>query len=305
VKTFVNELLASGQYRQVSWVRAMMVVQKLSVIEPARAEGSAQRVSHAQTRGMPSATFTPGTNRISSTQDLAQKPLVSCIMPTANRGAFVPQAIQYFLRQDYPNRELIVVDDGADPVENLIPPDARVRYVRLERKHTIGAKRNLACENANGEIVVHWDDDDWMANWRLSYQVTNLLGQRADICGLDKLVHYDAASNQAWQYVYPQGYRPWVAGNTLGYTKRLWSENPFPDLNIGEDTHFLWSRRSKKIVALRDNTFYVALIHPGNTSPKQTQRACWHSYPTGELRDLIGADWMFYANLLQDRELPP
>lgn len=46
---------------------------------------------------------------------------ISCLMPTYNRRAFVPQAVDYFLRQDYPSRELIVVDDGTDPVEDLIP----------------------------------------------------------------------------------------------------------------------------------------------------------------------------------------
>lgn len=36
--------------------------------------------------------------------------LVSCIMPTYNRRAPVPRAIRYFLRQDYPKRELILLD---------------------------------------------------------------------------------------------------------------------------------------------------------------------------------------------------
>jgi glycosyltransferase involved in cell wall biosynthesis len=134
--------------------------------------------------------------------------LVSCIMPTCNRRAFVPQAIQYFLRQDYADRELIVVDDGTDAVMDLIPPDTRIRYVQLGKKQALGPKRNLACQEARGETVVHWDDDDWMANWRLSYQVTNLLKERADICGLDKPLYYDPASDQAWQYVYPKGHKP-------------------------------------------------------------------------------------------------
>ena len=48
-------------------------------------------------------------------------PLVSCIMPTYNRRPFVPKAIEYFLRQDYPNRELIILDDGDDRVADLVP----------------------------------------------------------------------------------------------------------------------------------------------------------------------------------------
>src|SRR5262249_22793780 len=122
----------------------------------------------------------PAQHRISA------QPLVSCIMPTADRRLFVSQAIRYFLRQDYPRCELIVVDDGVDAVADAMPPDPRIRYVRLDGKHTVGAKRNLACTEARGEIIVHWDDDDWMAHWRLSYQVANLLQEQADICGLEQ-----------------------------------------------------------------------------------------------------------------------
>ena len=34
-------------------------------------------------------------------------PLISCIMPTTGRAALVGQAVQMFLEQDYPNKELI------------------------------------------------------------------------------------------------------------------------------------------------------------------------------------------------------
>jgi glycosyltransferase involved in cell wall biosynthesis len=217
-------------------------------------------------------------------------------MPTADRRVFVPQAIQYFLRQDYPNRELIVVDDGIDAVANLIPPDPRIRYVRLEGKRTIGAKRNLACKEAKGEVIVHWDDDDWMAPRRLTYQVESLLWKQADLCGLDKVLYYDPRSERSWQYIYKGG-RSWVAGNTLCYTKAFWEKNPFPDINMGEDTRFLWSNRPKKLLTLQNVTFYIALIHPGNTSPKRSQDEQWHSYPTAEIRNLMGEDWTFYADL--------
>ena len=226
--------------------------------------------------------------------------MCSCIMPTADRRMFVPAAIRYFLRQDYPKCELIVVDDGADAVADLIPPDPRVRYVRLKGKQTVGAKRNLACHLASGEIIAHWDDDDWMAHWRLGYQVTHLLRQRADICGLDKVLYYDAAAHRSWQYVYPKGRKSWVAGNTLCYTRAFWSKNPFPEINVGEDTRFVWNSRPRRIVPLPDGAFYVALIHPGNTGPKQVQDVCWHACPTEEIRNLMGDDWMFYANLLSD-----
>jgi glycosyltransferase involved in cell wall biosynthesis len=87
-------------------------------------------------------------------------PLVSCIMPTCDRRRFLPAAIRYFLRQDFPNKELVIVDDGVDAVGDLASADARIRYVRLSRRATVGAKRNLACEHAAGDLIAHWDDDD-------------------------------------------------------------------------------------------------------------------------------------------------
>src|SRR5262249_53600259 len=62
--------------------------------------------------------------------DGSRLPLVSCIMPTADRHAFIPRAIRQFCRQDYPERELIVLDAGQNPVLDLIPADPRIRYIR-------------------------------------------------------------------------------------------------------------------------------------------------------------------------------
>src|SRR5262249_35755349 len=129
------------------------------------------------------------------------RPLVSCIMPTHNRRAFVPRAIQQFLAQDYAHRELVIVDDGPDMVADIIPADPRIRYVRFERRMTLGAKRNTACQLAHGEVIVHWDDDDWIASWRLSYQVRALLQHPgADVCGLARIMFYDPGERRAFEY---------------------------------------------------------------------------------------------------------
>lgn len=223
-------------------------------------------------------------------------------MPTHNRRSFVSKAIEYFLRQDYCNRELIIIDDGTDSISDLIPCDQRIRYLGLERRETIGAKRNLACREAKGEIIVHWDDDDWMADWRLGYQVNSLLSAQADLCGLDRVLFCNPGSGQSWQYVYPNGSTPWVAGGTFCYTKAFWRNNPFPDISVGEDLRFVWNDRPKKMLALQDNTFYVALIHSRNTSPKVTQGRRWQAYPITEIRRLVGHDWDYYVDLSQSGE---
>src|SRR5258708_4948225 len=106
--------------------------------------------------------------------------MLSCIMPTFNRPRFVAQAVRYFLAQDYPEKELVIVDDGTDSVADLVPKNAQIRYFRQETKQALGSKRNFACEQARGDIIAHWDDDDWSAPWRLRYQVEQLLVAQAD-----------------------------------------------------------------------------------------------------------------------------
>jgi glycosyltransferase involved in cell wall biosynthesis len=227
-------------------------------------------------------------------------PRVSCIMPTYDRRRFVPRAIEYFLRQDVPDRELIVVDDGTDPVADLMPADPRVRYLRLPRRLTLGAKRNLACGEASGEVVVHWDDDDWSAPHRLRTQVEALLGfsgQGADLCGLSRPLFYDPRQDRAWQYVYPAGGRPWLYGATLAYRRAHWERHPFPELAVGEDNKFVWASAAARIAALPDVGFQVSLIHSCNTSPKKTSGARWHSVPVEKVRALLAVDADFYRDL--------
>jgi O-antigen biosynthesis protein len=220
--------------------------------------------------------------------------LVSCIMPTLNRRAYVPQAIRYFLRQDYPNRELIVVDDGSDPVADLIPPDPRIRYVALADRLVLGEKRNRACELAEGEIIVHWDDDDWSAPHRLSYQVAELERHGADVCGTGRELFYDAASGRAWLFESPPRVRRRLAGNTLCYRKQVWGRRPFAPLAVGEDARFLHGPHARNAIALDDHRFCVGIIHAANTSPKITTAAGWRPYPAGDVRRLLGTDLSFY-----------
>jgi glycosyltransferase involved in cell wall biosynthesis len=213
-------------------------------------------------------------------------PLVSCIMPTSDRRDFVPQAIQNFLAQDYGPRELIVLDDGHDSVADLIPACGNIRYLRLDRKFTIGAKRNMACELARGELIAHWDDDDWMAPGWLSSQVRALLDQGADICGLDKVFFYAPHARRAWQYVY-DGQAPWVCGGTLCYRRDFWRDAPFADISVGEDNAFVWAQRNRRVVTNPNQHLYVARVHARNTSPKDILNRRWHSYPVEQVECLM------------------
>ena len=222
--------------------------------------------------------------------------LVSCVMPTGDRRAFVPLAIECFLRQDHQRRELIVIDDGDDPVADLIPVHPAISYERVGGGMTLGAKRNLACSRASGEVIVHWDDDDWSAPWRISYQLRELRETGADLAGLRELYFRRPQDGGAWRYEYPAvSERPWVAGGTLCYPRSVWERHRFPELDVGEDTRFVWSARGLRIHAHADSRFYVATVHARNTSPKRPHGRRWRAVVAHDVEALMGADAAAYA----------
>lgn len=216
-------------------------------------------------------------------------------MPTRDRRHFVPQAIAYYQRQDYPHRELVVLDDGNDPVYDLIPDDPTIRYVRLERSYRLGLKRNLICELARGDVLAHWDDDDWYAPWRLSHQVTGLMERHAELSGSPRVLFLELGTGQTWSYDYPSMGRPWLNGASLCYTRALWERTKFADVEVGEDALFAWSAITSSPPHKADARLLVGVIHGANASPKIKTGRGWQLWPPDDVLEVIGADIEFYG----------
>lgn len=152
----------------------------------------------------------------------------------------------------------------------------------------MGQKRNLACEQARGKFIVHWDDDDWYPPDRVARQLGPLLSGEADISGSSALYFWDAAGRRSWLYRYVGGARKWVAGNTLAYARAFWQRTPFGNLAVGEDSRFVWADRNARVCDLADPNLCVARIHPGNTSPKVPRGFCWRPVSMSEMDRAFG-----------------
>jgi glycosyltransferase involved in cell wall biosynthesis len=90
-------------------------------------------------------------------------PLVSVIVPTYDRPAMLKQAIDSALRQTYRNIEVIVSDDGTNPLTRTVAAstgDPRVRYRR--NPENLGEIRNnqVAYREARGAYLANLHDDD-------------------------------------------------------------------------------------------------------------------------------------------------
>lgn len=200
---------------------------------------------------------------------------VTCVMPTrASRREFWVSAIRSFLNQTYQDSELLILNEADDPMPLPVSgrPD-RIRYVRIpSASMTTGAKRNLVNSMAEGELIVHWDDDDWYHPARIETQVGFLDDTRQQVVGWHDLLYYRVAERSLWCYYY-QGARPYATGVSLCYRKSWWERHPFPaDRSIGEDTAFWHDASGAGVMASTGKElgfgnikFIVARAHDGNT----------------------------------------
>ena len=194
-------------------------------------------------------------------------PLVSCIMPTANREKYIPYAIRYFLDQNYPNKELVIVDDGHTSVAPFIPEKDTISYFYSAPIGTIGLKRNYACEKAKGEIIVNWDDDDWYAPDWISYQVVSLLSSGADIAGLNQVQYWSPLLKTCWITKNSDTSYPWLSGQSLIYRKTFWQEHPFQDRQTESDDEFV-GLNGVKLFAHDYYQGLLVMLHGHNTTQK-------------------------------------
>ncbi len=105
----------------------------------------------------------------------SQQPLVSVVMPAYNAGAYIQQAIDSVLAQDYPAVELIVVDDGSsdDTVARVQAYGDRVKLLTQANQGSAVA-RNRGLEAARGEYIAFLDSDDVWLPGKLTAQVAYL-----------------------------------------------------------------------------------------------------------------------------------
>jgi len=103
---------------------------------------------------------------------MENKPQVSVIIPTYNRGWIIKEAVDSVLAQDFKDFELIVVDDGStDNTSDVLASYGHHISVFSQRNKGVSAARNQGIAEASGKLIAFIDSDDlWMPK-KLSAQV--------------------------------------------------------------------------------------------------------------------------------------
>ena len=106
--------------------------------------------------------------------------MISVIIPTYNRAAFLREAVQSVLGQDYFLKggterlyEIIVVDDGSTDrtAEAVRSVACDIRYIYQENRG-VSAARNVGLKHAKGDFIAYLDSDDLWKKEKIGIQMS-------------------------------------------------------------------------------------------------------------------------------------
>lgn len=222
--------------------------------------------------------------------DRSSLPKVSCLMVTANRKNLMKRSIACFNYQQYPNRELVIVDDGEQDLGEALQdvPAGQLNYIKLRssKDQTLGKLRNVTLENASGEFLTQWDDDDWYHPERIKIQAEHLMDGYDACCLSGALMHLDTPEfmNHPYIGILPDG----IPGSIM---HRNDPSINYPHTRRAEDTVYLkeWMEKKYAKLPVEYSYLFIRCYHGTNTwekthflrrirnTPKDTLLYIWHA----------------------------
>ncbi len=244
---------------------------------------------------------------------------VSVICPTYNRADRHKNLFIAFDHQTYKDKELLVFDDSEEPSDFFTQlSDPRVRYFHLPSRIALGLKRDFLIQKAEGEIIAHFDDDDYYAPGYLEYMVPYL--EKSDFVKLSSWLAWRENDATLWQwdasYLAKEQYiiagnntncdigdptttmteeekeafidrTLWGFGFSYVYAKSSGLACQFGDMFHGEDYNFINHLRTlgKSLTHVPDaKHLTLHFLHPESSSRIYPQ----YNLPTSSLESLFG-----------------
>jgi glycosyltransferase involved in cell wall biosynthesis len=224
---------------------------------------------------------------------------VSVVTPTHGRPRSLELVYQLFDAQTHPDKELLIEDDSPEPNAFMARlADPRVRYRHQPTRATLGAKRATLGLAAHGDVIAHFDDDDYYAPGYLTRMLVELEGH--DLVTLSQWFLFDVKTRGLFYWdttqVLPvhfrveaavapraiamqglgEGRAEWVDRHLWGYgfsyvyRRDLCQVARFdPTLEHGEDVHFVRAAQAAggRVRAVPDERGLVLhVVHDGNTA---------------------------------------
>jgi glycosyltransferase involved in cell wall biosynthesis len=239
---------------------------------------------------------------------IANLPFVSVCTPTFNRRPFFEYAIKNFTEQDYPaeRMEWIIIDDGTDPIEDLVKDVPGVKYFYVEEKMKLGRKRNMMHDKSSGDIIVYMDDDDYYPRDRVSHAVAMLQKNPNALCAGSSAIYIWFKHIEKMFKFGPYGPNHSTAG-TFAFRKELLLQTRYDDdAALAEEKHFL-KNYTIPFVQLDPLKTILVFSHIQNTFDKRELLVNWEKNKTISETNVTVDDFIvnkdvkeFYTERLND-----
>ena len=97
--------------------------------------------------------------------------LISVIVRTVDRPFYLRECLASIIFQDYPNIEIVLINDGGPSIKEILaelPQHRNIRLVELDTPVGRSASANIGLDEARGEYLAFLDDDDIYYPFHLS-----------------------------------------------------------------------------------------------------------------------------------------
>ena len=225
---------------------------------------------------------------------------VSTITVTKNRCNFLKNAIDYYIAQTHPNKEMLIMYYSTDEetVNYLkgLDKDWRDEHSIRIFKHIpqegiyLGSLRNHLIEHATGDYIIIWDDDDYYSPARISTQLEYIINDNLVACTLNSLLIYSAKRDEVkLSFERPEGWE----GTLMCKRDKM---PLYMNMERYEDTpvlEHLFTRESAKSIYYPD--LYVYYLHDNNISTSYHKEELFfnslelNGRKNYEIKKLIGA----------------
>lgn len=130
-------------------------------------------------------------------------PLVSVLIPIHNGEMFLEECLDSVVSQDYPNYEVVVINDAStDNTGEILRSYKGIRVIDIEKETALSNVLNRGLELCEGEYVARMDADDVMKPGRLSKQVA-FLEENPEVGivgGTVEVINMDSKKIGVWKY---------------------------------------------------------------------------------------------------------
>src|SRR5262249_14056228 len=220
-------------------------------------------------------------------------PLQSVLIPAHNEAKVIEQTVRHILASDYPNLEVIVIDDGsiddtAQVVRRSFASDPRVSLVSIPNSgKAVALNRGLA--EAKGEVVVALDADTYfqadsvskLLRWFVDPAVGAVagnakVGNRINVITRWQALEYVTSQNLERRALATLGCITVVPG-AIGAWRReaLLKLGGFPSDTLAEDQDLTISLLKRGYKVLYDSTAIAWTEAPDTVSGLIKQRFRW------------------------------